>query len=110
MSELENVGLIFRINSGVKVRSVEIVHMKLDEVNVEEELNIFWEGGLKRVLPKLEGNMFHLLVERISNRRMKTDDWIRIYYKNLKIPFVSGGMRWKFQEGRIVRVSLNENV
>ena len=65
---------------------------------------------LKRALPKLENNVLQPPLAWSSNRRMKIDDWIRPYYENLRSPFVSGGMRWKLQEGRIVRVSVNESV
>ena len=66
--------------------------------------------GLKRALPKLENNVLQPPLAWSSNRRMKIDDWIRPYYENRRSPFVSGGMRWKLQEGRIVRVSVNESV
>ena len=65
---------------------------------------------LKRALPKLENNVVQPPLAWSSNRRMKIDDWVRSYYKNLKSPCVSGGMRWELQEGRIVRASVSETV
>ena len=65
-------------------------------------------GGYLMVGEKLENNVLQPPLAWSSNRRMKIDDWIRPYYKNLRSPFVPGGMRWKLQEGQIVRVSVNE--
>ena len=50
---------------------------------------------LKKALSNLENNVLQPPLAWSSNRRMKIDDWIRPYYKNLKSPFVPGGMRWK---------------
>ena len=75
-------------------------------MKVEEELETFCEGVSIKYHP--DWNQFAaservLLFDKLGRRIVFHG--INSAF-NLRSPFVSGGMRWKLQEGRIVRVSV----